>query len=222
MIEGALADFAICPRADLPAHILETLHASATIFQCSQCGCEIRVVPLGTGKIPLCANCYNNKSWEDVRIATMNSAEPAYGNPIIYQGKRGTLVSVDSPKCVVLMDGAGACEVVPLDSVQKAFMDSHGNILNYEDPKAQKIPKIYACGYAWCQGHTSQSDTCESRAAKRPSDFSLEDLLAKISGFRERLQEDDLPMLSKASVLAQIVTAQQLTRIADALERMVR
>jgi hypothetical protein len=199
-MEGAIADFTICPRADLAVDDLKTLRASATVYHCSQCGCEIRVTLDSVG-ILLCANCYNNKAWEE---AGMKTAELALkpGDLIVYQWKRGTLVSIDSPNCVVQMDGARACEVVPLYCVKK--------------------PSIYVCDYKWCQGHTSQSDSCEPRTTKRPSDFSLEDLLAKISGFRERLQEDDLPMLSKASVLAQIVTAQQLTRIADALERMVR
>lgn len=53
-----------------------------------------------------------------------------------------------------------------------------------------------------------------------PRDLSLEELYSKISGFPEMLQESNLPMLSKASVLAQIASARALERAACALEEI--
>lgn len=46
-----------------------------------------------------------------------------------------------------------------------------------------------------------------------PAPVTLEDLYQKISGFPESLQVDNLPMLSKASVLAQIAGAWALQRL---------
>jgi hypothetical protein len=88
-------------------------------------------------------------------------------------------------------------------------------------PAAQpKLARPFVCGYSWCQGHTSEHDKCLGDAAHGivTDSPTLEDLYDKISGFPELLQEQNLPMLSKAATLAQIASAQSLERIAAALE----
>jgi hypothetical protein len=109
------------------------------------------------------------------------------GQTFVHQGQETVLISIDMPNVVIQAKGESRCRVIPLSVV------------------ASSLPVFDVDSLPPIEG--------EHEVPR----FSLDDLFAKINGFQESAQMDDLPMLSKASVLAQISMAQSLVRICELL-----